>query len=60
MGIIGCFVVSIEGTVFRVVDVWNGDKKESSKVLLECINNDDSDFEWHPFEILKTMEVVSE
>lgn len=58
--IVGCFVVSKNGELFRIVDVWKGDQKASSEVLLEHISDGDSaDFKWLGIKILDTMEVVN-
>lgn len=57
--LVGCFVVTPRGKLFRVVDIWNGDDKASPEVLLESLNDPKSaDFKWTSQTVLKSMEVV--
>lgn len=57
--IVGCFVTN-DGKLYKIIDVWIGDKQATAQVMLEHINGDNTtDFEWMDYDILKTMEVVS-
>lgn len=57
--LIGCFVVSKDGRLYRVTDIWKGDKKASAEVCLEHISDEDEpEFRWKNASVLDRMEVV--